>query len=65
MTSIKLAIAAALVAGATSLAMAQTTTNDAAASGGSGTHAGAIKSGSAANTQKVLHNQNGYRGDKQ
>lgn len=33
-----------------------------AASGGSGTHQSSQKTGSAANTQKVTHNQNGYRG---
>jgi hypothetical protein len=37
------------------------TAANAAASGGSGTHKGAIKSGSAASNQKVLQNQNGYR----
>lgn len=35
---------------------------NAAASGGSGTHTTSQKTGSAANTQKVLRNQNGYRG---
>jgi len=35
---------------------------NAAASGGSGTHQSAQKTGSAANTQKVVRNQNGYRG---
>jgi hypothetical protein len=35
---------------------------NAAASGGSGTHRGAPKTGSAASNQKVLHNENGYRG---
>jgi hypothetical protein len=35
---------------------------NAAASGGSGTHQTSQKTGSAANTQKVLGNQNGYRG---
>ena len=33
---------------------------NAAASGGSGTHQSAQKTGSAANTQKVIRNQNGY-----
>jgi hypothetical protein len=56
------AVAAALLIGASSLAMAQSTGNNAAASGGSGTHAGAMKSGSASNTQKVEKNQNGYSG---
>jgi hypothetical protein len=70
MSNIKsLAIAAALLVGASSLAMSQSgmaqstqnsTQTNAAASGGPGTHAGAIKSGSAANNQKVEKNQNGY-----
>lgn len=58
-----LAVAAALVVGAASLVMAQTTgdpANNAAASGGPGTHQGAEKTGSASNTQKVIKNQNGY-----
>jgi hypothetical protein len=38
--------------------------NNAAASGGSGTHQSSQKTGSAANDQKVLHNQNGYRGGR-
>ena len=37
------------------------TAANAAASGGSGTHRGALKTGSAASNQKVLYNQNGYR----
>jgi hypothetical protein len=57
-----IAIATALLLGASSLAMAQTTDSNAAASGGSGTHAGAMKSGSASNNQKVQKNQNGYSG---
>jgi hypothetical protein len=36
--------------------------SNAAASGGSGTHQTSQKTGSAANSQKVAHNQNGYRG---
>jgi Spy/CpxP family protein refolding chaperone len=65
------AIAAALLIGASSLAMAQATGNagntgnNAAASGGPGTHAGAIKSGSSSNNQKVEKNQNGYAGGHQ
>jgi hypothetical protein len=63
MSNVKtIAVAAALLIGASSLAMAQSTGNNAAASGGSGTHAGAMKSGSASNTQKVEKNQNGYSG---
>jgi Spy/CpxP family protein refolding chaperone len=69
MSNIKtLAIAAALLVGASSLAMAQSTQNsapgstqnNAAASGGPGTHVGAMRSGSAESNQKVLKNQNGY-----
>jgi hypothetical protein len=61
-----MAIATALLIGASSLAMAQSsqgnssTQNNAAASGGPGTHAGAMKSGSAESNQKVQKNQNGY-----
>ena len=68
-TTIKMAMAAALLAGATSLAMAQmsgptgSTTDNAAASGGPGTHqSGGPKTGTASNTQKVMKNQNGYQG---
>jgi Spy/CpxP family protein refolding chaperone len=58
-----LAIAAALAVGASSFALAQqgNPARNAAASGGSGTHQSSQKTGSAANTQKVLKNQNGYR----
>ncbi len=38
----------------------QSTDGNAAASGGPGTHAGAMKSGSASNNLKVYGNQNGY-----
>jgi len=68
-TTLKMAMAAALLAGASSLAMAQmsgptgSTTTNAAATGGPGTHqVGGPKTGSAANTQKNLKNQNGYQG---
>jgi hypothetical protein len=96
MTTLRTAtLAAALVAGATSLTMAQNapggangnngmppesykgpgayqgykasdfqqgnTGANAAASGGSGTHATSQRTGSAENTRKVLRNQNGYR----
>lgn len=37
---------------------------NAAASGGSGTHQTSQKTGSAQNTQKVLGNQQGYRGGR-
>ena len=58
-----IALAAALGLGAASVAMAQ---NGAPAfnaehSGGSGTHASSVKTGSGANTQKVDRNQNGYQ----
>jgi hypothetical protein len=36
------------------------TESNAAASGGPGTHVGAMRSGSAGNSQKVYGNQNGY-----
>lgn len=57
-----LAVAIALTTGASSLVFAQgnTPAGNAAASGGSGTHQSAPKTGSAANNEKVLHNQNGY-----
>ncbi len=61
----KIAVAAALLVGASSLAMAQSTQNNAAASGGAGTHAGAMKSGSAENNQKVYGNHNGYAAGRQ
>lgn len=58
------ALAIALAVGASSFALAQdgSTAGNASASGGSGTHQSAQKTGSAASNQKVLHNQNGYRG---
>jgi hypothetical protein len=72
-----LAIAAALVAGASSLALAQSspssssmsqptgsTEQNAKSSGGPGTHVGAPKTGTADSNAKVLHNQDGYT-DKQ
>lgn len=66
-TTIRIAVAA-LLAGAPSMAMAQmsgSTSGNAAASGGAGTHqSGGPKTGSASNTQKVFHNQNGYRGQQ-
>jgi len=59
-----IALAMAIALGASGVAFAQQSNpaRNAAASGGSGTHQSAQKTGSAANTQKVLHNQNGYRG---
>jgi hypothetical protein len=58
-----LAITAALAVGASSFALAQqgNPASNAAASGGSGTHQSSQKTGSAANTQKVQKNQNGYK----
>lgn len=68
-TTVRIAIAAALLAGATSMAMAQmndqsgNTARNAAASGGPGTHqVGGPRTGTASNNQKNLHNQNGYQG---
>ena len=71
-TTFRIAIAAAMLAGATSLAMAQaggsssgSTGSNAAMSGGPGTHqSGGPKTGSASNTQKVQKNQNGYQGQQ-
>jgi hypothetical protein len=61
-----LAITAAVTVGAASFALAQqgNPASNAGMSGGSGTHQSAQKTGSAANDQKVLHNQNGYRGGR-
>jgi hypothetical protein len=68
-TTIRMAMAAALLAGASSMALAQmsglsgSTTGNAAASGGPGTHqVGGPKTGTASNTQKNFKNQNGYQG---
>lgn len=68
----KLTLACALVMGASSLAMAQAPAGmsgnagqNAASSGGSGTHSGAMKSGSQENSQKVYKNQNGYQQGRQ
>jgi hypothetical protein len=69
-----LAIATALLLGASSVAMAQnsgsmnsgsSTTKNSTMSGGPGTHVGAPKTGTTSSNQKVLHNQNGYRGQQQ
>lgn len=64
-------LASALLMGAASFAMAQepvpgssNTGTNAAASGGSGTHATAPRTGSAANDQKILNNKNGYNGQQ-
>ncbi|MGH6672764.1 MAG: hypothetical protein ACRECV_12430 [Xanthobacteraceae bacterium] len=57
-----IALAAALGLGAISVAMAQNGSPafNARHSGGAGTHSTAVKTGSSANTQKVIKNQNGY-----
>jgi hypothetical protein len=68
-----LALASALLIGASSLAMAQSTMSqptgstqqNAAKSGGPGTHVGAPKTGTADSDAKVLHNQNGYKTNQQ
>jgi len=79
MKSIKtIAMAAALVAGVSTMALAQSgngpsgmsqpgssTEQNAKASGGPGTHVGAPKTGTAESNAKVLHNQNGYKNDRQ
>lgn len=74
MSGIKtLAIVAALLTSASSLAMTQAPGNtppgntgtNAAASGGPGTHTGAMRSGSQANSHKVYKNQNGYQPGRQ
>jgi hypothetical protein len=59
-----LALAIAVAFGASTLALAQegSPAGNAAASGGSGTYQSSQKTGSGANTQKVLHNHNGYKG---
>lgn len=65
MSALKIfATAAAVLIGASSLVMAQTSgsvRHDSAASGGAGTHSSSVKTGGAANTQKIQKNQNGYR----
>jgi hypothetical protein len=74
-----IAMAAALVAGVSTMALAQSgmgtsgsmsqpsgsTEQNAKASGGPGTHVGAPKTGTAESNAKVLHNQNGYKGKQQ
>jgi hypothetical protein len=60
----------AVILGASSMVFAEAGPNgnpsyNAAHSGGPGTHAGAMRSGSAANSQKVYKNQNGYRSGSQ
>jgi uncharacterized protein YdeI (BOF family) len=71
-----IAMAAALVAGVSTMALAQSnpsgmsqsgnsTEQNAQSSGGPGTHVGAPKTGTAESNAKVLKNQNGYKPDKQ
>jgi hypothetical protein len=67
MSSIKslgLAIGIAFAASTFAFAQQGTPAANAAASGGSGTHQTSQKTGSAANTQKVQGNQNGYKGGR-
>jgi hypothetical protein len=61
-----LVIAASFAVGASSFALAQqgNPARNATMSGGSGTHQSSQKTGSEANTQKVIKNQNGYRGQQ-
>lgn len=73
-----IAMAAALVAGVSTMALAQSGTGasgmsqpsgsvqqNAKSSGGPGTHVGAPKTGTADSNAKVLHNQNGYKSGQQ
>jgi hypothetical protein len=65
MSSLKtlgLAIGIAFAASTFAFAQQSNPATNAAASGGSGTHQTSQKTGSAANDQKVLGNQQGYRG---
>ena len=61
MRTLGLAIGIAFAASSFALAQQGSPAGNAAASGGSGTHQTAQKTGGAANTQKVLGNQQGYR----
>ena len=61
MKTVGLAIGIAFAASTFALAQQNNPAANAAASGGSGTHQTAQKTGTAANNQKVLGNQNGYR----
>lgn len=62
MKTLGLAIGIAFVASSLAFAQDGNPAANAAASGGSGTHQSSQKTGSAANTQKVVRNENGYRG---
>jgi hypothetical protein len=61
MKTLGLAIGIAFAASSFAIAQQGNPAANAAASGGSGTHQTAQKTGSAANTQKVIGNQQGYR----
>lgn len=61
MKTLGLAIGLAFAASTFAMAQQGNPAANAAASGGSGTHQTAQKTGTAANTQKVIRNQNGYR----
>ena len=61
MKTLSLAVGIALAASSLAVAQQGNPENNAAASGGSGTHQTAPKTGSAANTQKVIGNQQGYQ----
>jgi hypothetical protein len=62
MKTLGLAIGIAIAAVSLAFAQQGNPQSNAAASGGSATHQTSQKTGSAANSQKVAHNQNGYRG---
>lgn len=64
MKTLSLAIAIAFAAPSLALAQQGNPASNAAASGGGGTHQNSVKTGSAANSRKVLRNQNGYRGGR-
>ena len=61
MRSLGLAIGIAFAASTFAFAQQGSPADNAAASGGSGTHQTAQKTGTAANTQKVIHNQSNRR----
>ena len=61
MKTLGLAVGLAFAASSFAVAQQGNPENNAAASGGSGTHQTAPKTGGAANTQKVIGNQQGYQ----
>ena len=61
MKAFGLAVVIAFAASSIALAQEGNPAANAAAPGGSKTHQSSQKTGSAANSQKVAHNQNGYR----